>query len=72
MAWESDLNEVVHDDDDIKDDSDPVEPVEHDGIDSLLDNLYQDICSNVSMSISVFEGSSDHEHNINEVEETFE
>ena len=34
LDWhgKDDLNEVVHDDDDIEDDSDAVELVEHDGI----------------------------------------
>ena len=69
---EGDLNEVAHDDDDIEDDSDAVKPIKYDGIDSLLDDLHQGVHSNVSMSTSISEGSFDHKHNINEVEETYE
>ena len=54
----------MHDDDDIEDDSDAAEPIEHGGIGELLDDLHQDICSNVRMSTSTSEGNFDHEHNI--------
>ena len=68
-----DPNEIVHDDDDTKDDSDAVEPVKHGGIGELLDDLHQDVCSNICMSTSTSEGNSDHKYNIQrEVEETFE
>ena len=59
---EGDPNEVVHDD--TEDDSDAAKLAEHDGIRELLDDSYQDICSNVCISTSVFEDNSDHEHNI--------
>ena len=42
---ESDPNKVMRDNDDIEDDSDAVESVEHDGIGSLLDDLHQDVRS---------------------------
>ena len=44
---EGDPNEVVHDDDDTEDDSDAAGLVEHSGIEELLDDLYQDTCSNI-------------------------
>ena len=53
---ESDLNEVMHDDGDIKDDNAAAAPIEYDGIGSLLDDLHQDIHSNISMSTSASEG----------------
>ena len=53
-------NKVVRDDDD----SDTTEPVEHDGIGELLDDLHQGVFSNVRVSTSTSEGNSDHEHNI--------
>ena len=63
----------MHDDDDIEDDSDAAEPIEYSGIEKLLDDLHQIVCSNVCISTSASEGNSDHEHNIRlEVEETFE
>ena len=61
---ESDPNKVVHDDDDTEDDSDAAEPIEHSDIGELLDDLYQDVCSNICMSTSASEGNSDHDHNI--------
>ena len=68
-----DPNEVMHDNDDTEDDSDAAEPVKHGGIKELLDDLHQDVCSNVHMSTNVSEGNSDHEHNIRlKVEETSE
>ena len=69
---EDDPNEVMHDDDDIEDDSDTTEPIKYGGIDSLLDDLHQDVHSNVPISTSASKGSSNHEHNINEVEGTSE
>ena len=70
---EGDPNEVVRNDDDIENDSDAAEPVEHDGIGELLDDLHQGVCSNVCMSTSASEGNSNHEHNIRlEVEGTSE
>ena len=44
---EGDPNEVVHDNDDTKDDSDADGPVKHSGIEELLDDLHQGACSNV-------------------------
>ena len=67
---EGDLNKVVRNDDDIEDDSDTTKPIEHGGIGSLLDELHQDIHSNIPMSTSASEDSSNHEHNINEIKET--
>ena len=68
---EGDPNEVVHDDDDIEDNSDAVEPIEHGGIGKLLDDLHQGVCSNVRMSTIASESNSDYEHNIQfEVEGT--
>ena len=70
---EGDLNEVVYDDDDTEDDSNTIESIEHSDIRELLDDLHQDVCSNVCMSTSASEGNSDHEHNIQlEVEGTSE
>ena len=69
---EGDLNEVVRDDDNIEDDSDATKPIEHGDIGLVLDDLYQDVRSNVSMSTSTSKDSSDHEYNINEVKETSE
>ena len=57
---EDDLNEIVHNDDDTEDDSDVTKPIEHDGIEELLDDLHQGVCSNVCMSTSASEGNSDH------------
>ena len=61
---EGDPNEVVHDDDDTEDDSDAAGPVKHSGIEKLLDDLHQDICSNVCISTTASKSNSDHEHNI--------
>ena len=47
--------------------------IEYDGIEKLLDDLHQDVYSNICMSTSTSEGNSDHEHNIwLEVEEISE
>ena len=61
---EDDPNEVVHDDDDIEDDSDVARPIEHSGIEKLLDDLHQDTYSNICMSTTASESNSDYEHNI--------
>ena len=57
-------------DDDINDDIDVAEPIEYGGIDSLLDDLHHPSISNVSISTSASQGSSDYEYNIDEVEGT--
>ena len=62
----------MHDNGDTEDDSDAAKPIKYDGIGSLLDDLHQDVRSNIPMSISASEGSSNHKHNINEIEETSE
>ena len=61
---EGDPNEVVRNDNDTEDDSDTAEPVKYSGIEELLDDLHQDVCSNVYMSTSASEDNSDHKHNI--------
>ena len=73
MPWGDNPNEVVHDDNNNEDDSNADKTVEHDGIGELLDDLYQDIWSNVRISTSASEDNFDHEHNIRlEGEGTFE
>ena len=57
---EDDPNEVIRDDDDTEDDSDAAEPVEQSGIGELLDDLHQDIYSNIRMSTNTSKGNFDH------------
>ena len=64
---------MVRDDDDTEDDSDATGPVEHSGIEKLLDDLHQDASSNIRMSTTTSESNSDHKHNIQlEIEGTSE